>query len=233
MQTIARLLVAFVAALFALPASAQTWTPPASFDTGWRPTQSFNLAPITNEPTDWARSQIPQPPDGTDLVRVTVTNRQYRVAFVATNVSPWPAWVRGAGLVQYATGHRPGLYQHGSSLYLAGHGWDAQAGWEARVARTSMGGSNFFYGIAPGQTVNGLRESFSDVLGVEVGPITPEWLTPDRRGAHSLFTTMWGGYTWEWGWNDGLLHPGWTHSPVSYTSVNEARLTGTVEYGSF
>lgn len=227
-----RFVIAFLFALlfFAAPARAQTWTEPACFDTGWFRPNPFGLAPYVNEPTEWSHALVVDaPPSDADLVKTTIDFVSYRVTIECTNVSPAPVGYGGSGWYDYRLGHEPGIYWSNYHLYVAGHGETMPPGCEA--TSLSAGGGSFFQIIWPGQTRTDVSMSDFDTNTVEITPVWDAWRQGNRRGAHKLWSTVRGGYSWGWNWSNGLPPPGWgSHSPLSYTQVQEVRLLGSVSY---
>lgn len=215
-------------------AQAQTWTQPYYFETGFFNPNPDGCEPVVNEPTEWSRVHVPLPPDGADLVFTTITEVEYGVAITATNVSSVPASYLTTGLYNYRIGHIPGLYHANQHLYATGHGFDQDAAVQAHVVATGAGGGGFFRTVDPGQTDESVTTSVFQATSTDIRPITPEWMTPDRRGAKSLFVTSQGAYSWNWSWGYGVPPPNWgSHSPLSYSMTQRVRLRGWVKYGSF
>lgn len=211
--------IASLALLLILPivASAQTgvtWHGPHQFDTGFflsNPTDCSPEAP----PTEWDRVDVPLPPDGTVLVRTRITRFEYGVDLVATNITSTPAIYMTSGLYHARVGHAPGLFHHDGHLYGDGQVIAVGAG-VGPITNEIDGGCTEEMDYATVYEYDGGQ--------VDIRPIGPEWMTPNRRGGHSLWITVQGGY--DWGWY------GTGHNPFAYTMTDRVRVVGTVEYGT-
>lgn len=204
-----------IALLFlSVVAQAQTWGPAHVFDTGFFAPNPAECSPDA-PPTEWDRVDVALPPDGTDLVRVRLTRFEYGVDLVVHNMTAAPATYLTSGLYHARVGHNPGLYHHQGHLYGGG-----------QVIAVGAGVGPISSVVAGGATEEVTYTSIFDALTtVDLMPISPEWLTPNRRGAHSLWVTVQGGYDWGW------YGPG--HNPFGFTMADRVRLVGSVEYGNF
>jgi len=209
--------LAFLSLLFVLllPASAQTgivWGPAHPFDTGVfqpNPTVCTPDAP----PTEWDRVDVPLPPDGTLMVRTKITRFEYGVDMTVTNLTAVPAMYMTSGLYHARIGHAPGLYHHEGHLYGSG-----------QVIAVGAGVGPIVNEVDGGGTEEVTYTTVYDALTTtDIDPISPEWLTPNRRGAHSLWVTVQGGYDWGWYGNG--------HNPFAYSMADRVRVVGSVEYG--
>lgn len=227
-----RILAALAALVLAVPVFAQTWSAPHVIDTGWQPVNDAGCTPESYEPAFWSRADVSLPPDGTDLVRYRSLQLEYRTTIEVTNTSPVPVFCWGNGTVQARVGHLPGIYQFGSLNYAAGHGWDSQTAMDALVASPMNGGSTFSRVIDAGETDWILSYSQGSQSAVLVEPIEASWFETNRRDAHSLFTTVVGGYSWNWSWG-APVPPGWSHAPLTYSMQTEARHRYSIEWGSY
>lgn len=236
------LLLVALLALVSGPAFAQTtWHGTQTVNTGWFTPNGWGCTPLVNEPELWSpRADVPLPPEGADVVRVVMQEVRYRANLEVTNLAPQPVTYSIAGLYRFWVGHRPGLYRGGPTMgatFLRGHGFDQSAATAAYVIQATGGSSTGLTRTIDG----GASESipYERVYGSPDSPLNtfifvlsahPEFYQPTRRGAHALWTTAEGDFTWTW-----TNPPGWTgtHSPLTYSMQREVQARYTIEYGSY
>lgn len=228
-------IITLVALLFitALSAPAQiTVLQSHTRDTGW-----FDPGLNSCEPATWSeRLDVPLPPDGTQVIRVSVLACSYRMTAEVVNLDAQNPLIYGVtGLYKWRVGHVGGLYgvgtlphYPGESLRLIGHGEADATPWY--VTQTAAGGTPRFFGIDAGGCSSESYVELYDTISVEIMPVTPEWMEPNRRGAKSLFVTATGEPTFQW-----YPNAGWTgsHSPWAYSLDEDVRATIGVEYGRY
>lgn len=234
------LLLAIV--LLSSSAFAQTiWHGAQPVNTGWFTPNGWGCTPLVNEPEQWSqRADVSLPPDGADVVRIVVQEVRYRANLEVTNLATQPVTYSIAGLYRFWVGHRPGLYRGGPTMgavFLRGHGFDQSAAASAYVIQAFGGSSSALTRTLAG----GASETipYERVYGSPSNPLNtftmtlaahPEFYQPTRRGAHALWTTAEGDFTWTW-----TTPSNWTgtHSPLVYSMQREVQATYTVEYGSY